>query len=211
LNLTELIRQRRSIRKFKDRPVPEPLIRNMIEAAVCAPSASNRQPWRFMVVSDPALRRQMAAGVEEAASRMAGEIRPGFEKDYQSYSRHFLLFEQAPVLLLALFRSEATLAALFREDSPAHERMTALEQEGAVISVAMAVQNLLLSAADQGLGACVMTGPLIAVESLERLLSVPDGWKILCMVGVGYPDESPGLIRKKTVEQVVIHPKPGGA
>jgi nitroreductase len=147
------------------------------------------------------------AAIDEAAVSAL----PGYERDYRSYCRNFLHFEQAPVLLLALFRSEATLAALFREDSPAHARMTALEQEGAVISVAMAVQNLLLSAADQGLGACVMTGPLIAAESLERLLSVPDGWKILCMVGVGYPDESPGPIRKKTVEQVVIHPKPGGA
>ncbi len=58
--LLSLMRSRRSIRKYEDRPVPGDLLETVLEAARWAPSASNRQPWHFVVVQDPALRRQIA-------------------------------------------------------------------------------------------------------------------------------------------------------
>jgi len=184
------------------------MIRIMLDAAVLAPSASNRQPWRFIVLSDPAIRRQLAEGVKEAVASTAADVLPQYKNDYLSYCRHFLYFEKAPVLIFALFRSEATVTSMFSEDSPSFARVNALELNGAVISVSMAVENLLLAATDQGLGTCVMTGPLIAVGAINHVLSVPEGWSILCMVCAGYAGESPNPVRRKTVEQVLI--KSGG-
>lgn len=204
MNCMDLIKQRRSIRKFKDQPVPEAAIRNMIEAATFAPSASNRQPWRFIVVSDKAVLKSLADSVREAVTATAREVRPGFESGFLSYSRYFLVFDKAPLLILALYRTDSTIAAMVQENTESAVRMNVLEGNGAVISVSMAVQNMLLSAAGQGLGACVMTGPLIAVQAFNRILAVPDGWRILCGVCAGYPDEAPAAGRKKTVEQVVI-------
>lgn len=207
MNLTQVIQQRRSVRKFKDLPVPESMIRTMIDAAIYAPSASNRQPWRFIIVKDPTVRLSLAGCVQEAVDATTWDILSGYEDEYRSYSRSFSHFAQAPVLIIALVRAAPTLAVLLRSNTPSQERLSAMEVNGAIISVAMAVQNLLLSATDQGLGTCVMTGPLMAAESFARVLAVPEGWTILCMVCVGYSDESPLPIPKKTVEQVVINPK----
>ena len=64
-NLFEIIKGRRSVRKFKPDPVPEEELREILEAATCAPSAGNTQEWRFIVVRDPGLKRELAAAAME--------------------------------------------------------------------------------------------------------------------------------------------------
>ncbi len=180
------------------------MIRNMIEAATWAPSGSNRQPWRFIVLRDAEVKRRLADDVRRVVTSLADAVQPGLAGDFEAYSRHFLHFEQAPVLLLVLCRTESTMATLFRENTSARARMGALESDAAVISVAMATQNLLLTATEQGLASCVMTGPLVAEDAFDQALDVPTGWRILCMVCVGYPGESPVPGRRKAVDQVIV-------
>src|SRR3972149_101845 len=60
LTVKEAIERRRSIRKFKPDPIPDEFIDQILEAGRLAPSASNRQPWRFQVIKDPELRRKLA-------------------------------------------------------------------------------------------------------------------------------------------------------
>ena len=62
LTLMEAIRRRRSIRKFKPDPIPDEIINQILEAARLAPSASNRQPWRFQIVKSPILREKIYSG-----------------------------------------------------------------------------------------------------------------------------------------------------
>lgn len=209
MTLYEAIRARRSIRAFQDKPVPEEALSRILEAAVCAPSASNRQPWRFIVVSDAKVRGRMAESAREAVRRMAPDVQPEFEAGFLDYSRHFVTFEQAPLLLVALAKADQTFASLFKEESVSRERMRRLERDGSSISVAMAVQNLLLAATEEGLGTCVMTGPLLAEEDLVRILPVPEGWAILCLVCLGRPAEEAPTLRKKTAEQVTCTVKQG--
>jgi F420 biosynthesis protein FbiB-like protein len=211
MNVMEVMQCRRSIRKFKDTPVPDSAIRCLLEAAVLAPSASNRQPWRFMVITDPHIRDSLVTCTQEAITDATDDVQAGFATDFLSYSQHFQNFGQAPALIVVLHKIEPLLASLFKEGTSSYNRMQALELKSSVMSVSMAVQNLLLAATDQGLGTCVMTGPLIASEALSRILSVPEGWDLLCMVSVGYSDEEPQPLRKKTVEQVVITPKSGNS
>jgi len=64
-NLFEIIKGRRSVRKFKPDPVPEEELREILEAATWAPSAGNTQEWRFIVVRDPGLKRELAAAAME--------------------------------------------------------------------------------------------------------------------------------------------------
>ncbi len=58
--LLSLMKSRRSIRRYQDRPVPDELVEQMLEAARWAPSATNRQPWRFIIIRDPQVRHQVA-------------------------------------------------------------------------------------------------------------------------------------------------------
>lgn len=209
MNVMEAIQGRRSIRKFKEQPVLDSVLRQVLEAAICAPSGSNRQPWRFIVITDPAIRKRLVVCTQEAIAGVTEDVQPGFTAGFSAYSQHFQNFGQAPALIVVLHKIEPMLASLFKEGSSSCNRIQALEMKSSVMSVSMAVQNLLLAATDQGLGSCVMTGPLIASEALSRMLSVPEGWDLLCMVSVGYPDEEPQPLRKKTVDQVIIKPTSG--
>lgn len=210
MTLDDAIRARRSIRSFTDTPVSEDALKRMLEAAVCAPSASNRQPWRFLVVRDQKVRQQLAERAREAVRTMAADIQPEFAAGFLDYGRHFAAFGQAPVLVVALAKADETFAALFKEGSAARERLSRLEREGAAISVAMAVENLLLAATAEGLGTCVMTGPLVAAEAFARILPIPDGWAMLCLVCVGHPGGEAPQLRKKTAAQVTLTADAGG-
>jgi nitroreductase len=210
LNPDNIIHQRRSVRKFKADPIPNAMLGKMIDAATCAPSASNRQPWRFMILTDRETKRRLADRVQEAIGRAAGDLSLLKPADFTSYSRNFLHFAEAPAVILALCRSTPVMAYLFKEGSPTRARLKILEEEGAVMSVAMAVENMLLSATGMGLATCVMTGPLIAEESFNEILSVPEGWKIACLVCAGFADESPAPAPRKTAAQVTISPPHGG-
>lgn len=211
MNLLEGIQSRRSIRKFKDQPVPEFELRQMLDAAICAPSASNRQPWRFSVITDPAIRDRLLTCTQEAIARVAGDVQPDFGGDFLAYSQNFQNFGEAPALIVVLHRVEPMLASLLKEGTSSYNRMQALELKSSVMSVSMAVQNLLLAATELGLGACVMTGPLLAAEAFARILPIPEGWDLLCLVSVGIPDEEPQPLRKKSVDQVVLTSKTGDA
>jgi F420 biosynthesis protein FbiB-like protein len=209
MNVLEAIQGRRSIRKFKEQPVPESALRQVLEAAICAPSGSNRQPWRFQIITDPSTRDRLVACTQEAIAGVTEDVQPGFAADFSGYSQHFQNFGQAPAVIVVLQKIEPMLVSLFKEGTRSQELMQALELKSSVMSVSMAVQNMLLAATELGLGTCVMTGPLIAADAFARILSVPEGWELLCLVSVGYPDEKPQPLRKKIVDHVVLPPPSG--
>src|SRR5207244_1763872 len=70
----EAMRERRSVRRFKSDPVSREIVTSLIEAAITAPSASNKQPWRFLVVEDRARIEKMAAAVREATAKVSAHI-----------------------------------------------------------------------------------------------------------------------------------------
>lgn len=211
MNVLKAIQLRRSIRKFQNQRVPVDALRQMLEAAICAPSGSNRQPWRFQIITNPVVRDRLISCTQAAIADVAKDVQPGFADNFVGYSKYFLNFGQAPMLIAVLYKSEPMLASLFKEGTDSSNRMQALEMKSSVMSVSMAVQNLLLAATELGLGTCVMTGPLIAADAFAHILSVPEGWELLCLVSVGYSDEEAQPLRKKTVEHVVLPPPSGDA
>ncbi|MBL8133888.1 MAG: nitroreductase family protein [Anaerolineae bacterium] len=178
---------RRSIRQYTDQPVPRPLIEQVLTAAVWAASSHNRQPWRFAVVTDAAikqrlaeamgaqLRRDLAAdGVDEAVIARDAE---------RSYAR----ITGAPAVIMVCL----TMRDM---DTYADQRRSLLEQHMAVQSTAMAGMNLLLAAHDVGLGACWMCAPLFCSDVARAVLELPEDWQPQGLVTLGYPAE----IREKT-------------
>lgn len=72
--IEKVMRERRSVRRFKPEPVAREVIERLIEAAVCAPSASNRQPWRFVVITRRALIDALAGDVRAAVARIGEHV-----------------------------------------------------------------------------------------------------------------------------------------
>jgi nitroreductase len=202
--ILECMQSRRSIRKFLPKLPERALLERLIAAAVTAPSASNKQPWRFLVITNPGLKNRMASAVRAAVERVAAHIEPQFEEAFRAYGDYFTRFENAPVVMVPLYRPLTLLssmvgAGLSLEDQ---QNITVMEQQSGIVSVSLAMENMLLMAHDLGLGASGLTGPLIAMNTLHEMLSVPAGWSIVSLIAVGYPDEQPVAPARKSPDDV---------
>jgi nitroreductase len=205
MTVEDAIRLRRSIRRYgADKPARE-LVEKLLEMAVFAPSASNKQPWRFFVLDEAVTIARMARLVEEAVERIARHIEPQFGDAFRAYGDYFVRFREAPVVIVPAFRELVVLSNLVdsstrKEDQDA---IRVMEFNSGLISTSLALQNLMLYAHSIGLGSSCMTGPLIAADAIKRLLGIPQSWQVAACVPVGYPAESPPPVGRKNVEAVV--------
>ena len=202
--LHDLMCSRRSVRRFRAEAPPVELIESIIASAVTAPSASNKQPWRFIVIRNRAKIDALAARVRESTDRIAGAIDPPFDESFRNYGDYFTRFENAPLVIVALFKSLTVLsnltgARLADDDA---ERIRAMERDSGLIGTSMAMENLLLAAHAAGLGASGMTGPLVAVDAIREIAGVPASWEVAALIAIGYPDETPVPTARKAAEKV---------
>jgi coenzyme F420-0:L-glutamate ligase/coenzyme F420-1:gamma-L-glutamate ligase len=180
--LMQLIRTRRSIRQFEPRPVSRSLIERLVEAACWAPSAHNRQPWRFVVLAEEDRKRQLA---EAMGARLAADLRADGLDEAQiarDVARSHQRLTGAPVLVLVCLSMED----MDRYPDPTRQRN---EHIMAAQSVAMAAQNLLLMTHAEGLGACWLCAPLFCPDVVRQTLGLPPAFEPQGVIALGYPAE----------------------
>jgi coenzyme F420-0:L-glutamate ligase/coenzyme F420-1:gamma-L-glutamate ligase len=186
-DLLELIRTRRSIRRYRPEPIAAAIITELLDAATWAPSAHNRQPWRFVVITGQATKHRLATAMGDSLRRdlaADGRSTAFIDRDAgRSYSR----LTDAPLLILL----NLTLADM---DTYPDERRAGHEAHMAAQSTAMAGQNLLLAAHALGLGACWVCAPLFCPHVVRQALDLPSDWQPQGLITVGYPAE----IKEKT-------------
>jgi coenzyme F420-0:L-glutamate ligase/coenzyme F420-1:gamma-L-glutamate ligase len=187
-SIYQVIHQRRSIRRYADRPVDRKVIERLLEAATWAPSAHNRQPWRFAVIQDRERLERLAEAMNAAlrADLAADGLSPEAVQAQASRRRDRLT--RAPVLILLCL----TLADM--DDYPDPKRRQA-EWTMATQSVALAGQNLLLAAHAEGLGACWLCAPLFCPDVVRDSLGLPAHWQPQAFISLGWPAEAPSKER----------------
>ncbi len=178
--LADVITERRSIRRYAAEPIDAALLDRLLTAASWAPSAHNRQPWRFAVLRDagPKERLARAMGARLASDRARDGDDP--EAIARDVARSHARITGAPVVLAICL----TLADMDRYPDVARgdaERVMAIQ------STAMAVQNLLLAATEAGLGACWMCAPLFCPDVVRAALDLPTDWEPQALVTLGHP------------------------
>ncbi len=190
-----LANSRRSIRTFSDDPLELELIDRLLSVAGRAPSAHNRQPWRFVVMSSADARERLARAMGEKlrADRLAdGDDPAEVGKDVdRSYRR----ITGAPVAVLLCLTMEDM-------DSYPDPRRQAAERLMAVQGVAMAGQNLLLAAHAHGLGGCWMCAPLFAPAVVRQALKLPEVWQPQGLVLLGWPADLPKDRGRRPIEDL---------
>lgn len=196
MDVLEAIRTRRSLRRYTAQPVDDALLTALLDAAIRAPSAHNRQPWRFAVVQEVTERERLAGAMGErlrADLRADGVDPAAIEADAaRSYAR----LTGAAVLIVVC------LSMVDMDTYPDAVRQ-GREQHMAVQSVAMAGQNLLLAAHAHGLGACWMCAPLFCPEVVRAALDLPPDWEPQGVITLGYPAETREKMRQP-LESVVL-------
>jgi nitroreductase len=182
----EAIKNRRSIRKYKPDNVPDELIEKVLEAARLAPSWSNVQGWKFIVVRSAELRSQLADTVQ---------AHPSLGTNPSTNA-----FRMAPVVIVAL--AEKNKAGYF-DNRPATDKGDAWY----MLDIGIAMENLVLAAADLGLGT-VHVG-LFDAAKVARLLDVPDSYHVVEMTPLGYPEFQPNPRPRKALTEIVYYDKFG--
>lgn len=200
VGLLEGLTTTRAIRRYRDEPIPEQTLRDILWAATRAPSGSNRQPFRFVVLTDSDKSKQAKALIGECAKQFWAEKRAndGYDKgsgaDPNSpkarmanvMQRYVDTISEAPCLILPCM-------VRYRAPTP---------MEGA--SLYPAVQNLLLAARALGYGG-VITGFHGAVESeLKALLSIPEEVFIGATITLGKPEGGHGPVRRRPIQELVF-------
>ena len=206
MDLFDAIAGRKSIRRFKDQPVPDEDIRKILDAGRLAPSANNTQPWSFLVIKNKEKLRMMAGAVRDMVDKMI----PFAEDDKQAQrlaaykGTYYTFFEKAPVVIAVFMEGydAGTEKLLARMGYPA-EDIKRLRPVPGLQSVAAAIEHMLLATHALGYGACWMTGPLVAQEAFEKLLGYGKEKFIAALLPVGVPDEDPQARSRKALGEVM--------
>ena len=193
----EVVHTQRSIRKFKDEPVPEEALWAMLDAAIRAPSGSNTQPWGWLVVRDEQKRKAIAQAVlkdvgdVEAALAEAEKLPDAGMRRMRRRSISFRAnVMSAPVLVIP---------CLVHPTSPTSDAGSLF----AGSSIYGAVQNMMLAARAQGLGTVLTTFNIRIEDVIRREFNLPDDAKPVAVIPVGWPDgERFGPTTRKPVESV---------
>ena len=195
-SIPPILMARRTVRFYTTAPVPTDLVRVLLEGAACAPSAHNVQPTRFVVVDSPAAKRRLAERMGRRWRRdleQLGTAEAAIQVELRFSLRRF---GEAPALILVGYVMEEM-------DAYPDRIRRAAEQVMAVQSAAAAVQNLLLAAATNGLGACWCCAPLFCPGTVRRALGLPRGFTPQALVTIGYPAHTPPVPPRKPLESVV--------
>jgi F420 biosynthesis protein FbiB-like protein len=173
--------------------VPDRLVFEVLEAARWAPSAHNAQPWRFVIVSNVAVKQCLAETMAEVWKESSVKDNTEVKQEQIDFSVN--RFSNAPVFIVA---------CLIFEDMKQYpdEKRRLLERDLAVQSLGAALQNMLLSASEKGLGACWFSAPIFCKEAVKQVLGIPEKVEPQAIILMGYPDEKPKEVKRITVEDL---------
>ena len=165
--MLNLIKSRRSIRKYLDKPVSKEIIDKLIEAAKWAPSGMDSQPWGFIVVQDKSLIKELSDRSIPYINKMIEENPKFIRYKKRMKVKDFSIFYHAPCVIMILGRVDAFF---YQNDC------------------AMAAQNIMLAASSMGIGSCWvgMMATLDKDKWFREKFQVPDNYKVVAPLALGY-------------------------
>jgi nitroreductase len=189
------LHRRRSIRAFSKRAVPESVIRDCVRAAASAPSGANRQPWHFVVVSDPVLKKQIREGaeVEERAFYQSRATEAWLEDlEPLGTDEHKPFLEDAPFLIVIF-------AERFQEGADGRRHKNYYVPESVGIATGMLLSALHLA------GLATLTHTPSPMKFLREILGRPANERPYLIVVAGYPDDGVQVpdIQRKPIDSVI--------
>jgi len=188
------MRRRRSVREFLDQPVDRSIIENCLKAASTAPSGANQQPWRFVVVSDPVIKKKIRGTAEKIESEFySKKATKNWVKDLEHLgtipSKPFL--ETAPFLIIVF-------SQLYGHSPSGEKKKHYYVSESVGIATGMLITGL------HHAGLASLTYTPVNMRFLNRILGRPSNEKPFMILVVGYPSENTLVpaIQKKSLEGI---------
>ena len=192
MDFEDVIRSRRSVRKYQSDPIPDELLRELLETACTAPSAVNYQPWYFVAVRSPEAMERLCA----VMGRVTDTIEPGLK---ERFAKHPEVVSETTRFMRQLGGAPVCVLAFELKDTYEKTAGTIVQ------SVAAAIENLVLAATNRGLGSCWLTAPVEAgVQNELRDMFAPEKGELVAVVTLGYPDQAPKAPPRKDGRYILI-------
>ena len=191
MELTEAIRKRRSVRKYRDEAVPSEVLEELLNLACWAPSAENEQPWYYVALTSAEALREL----RETMKFVADDMKVHLE---ELLPRHPRIVGQTTDFLRRLGGAPVCILVFLQRDyGPLRETM--LE------SVAASIQTMLLAAHERGLGTCwINAATTLGYGAVLREHYAPDKGELVSLVTLGYPERTPIAAGRKPERWVIL-------
>ena len=205
MDVSEAIRKRRSIRKFKPDPIPEEKIRLLLESARLAPSGTNTQPWRFIVIKDNDTKKKL----QEAAHN---QRHIGRAPVIIVCCADLKAFKEFPERVDELIESGALPERTREVFIPYLKKgMDTVTKDALMVAaaanIAIAVEHIVLQAVEIGLGTCWVRW--YEDDKVKEILDIPEHVEVMALLPIGVPDEDPSRRPRLELDQLVNGEKYG--
>ncbi len=196
-DLFEIMRTMRAMRRLKPDPVPDELIRKILDSAICAPNGGNTQRWKFLVVKDPAIKKAVQVFYKKALDEVVGPryassapppgaTKEGYHRQHSAVEYLTDHFHEAPVWIV-----------------PCIEHGAVKPNRSSGASIYPAVQNLMLAARALGLGTTLTTLHKLHEADVKTLLGIPEDVETMALIPLGKPKGKFGTPQRLPAEKVV--------
>jgi len=202
MNFEEIIKERRSIRSFSSRQVTESQVEELIEAARWAPSATNRQPWRFIIIKDHSDKELIADAVTQSFVLLAPVILVCC-LDRRVFTRE-LVSRRIEELVEAGVISREVADLLYVRKMPQTVEEVSTIPPSAYLDMGVAVEHVVLKATSMGLASCWVR--MFDAQVLRHALNLPVELEVVALLPLGYPEDTPDPRPRLPMEDLIIKP-----
>jgi nitroreductase len=191
MEFNELVFARRTVRRFSQEPVRQVALEKILKAGLAAPSPNNSTPWSISVVTNGEVIQKMRHAVNERLDLMFAAVKPDHKAVLDKVKVFSTVFANAPVVLAIFSRPyHAPVHDLLADTDISPEQISELRRHPELQATGALVQNILLAAAEEGLGSCWISGALVARRELESILSAKD-MHLETLVALGHQESQP--------------------
>jgi len=194
MDIEEAVKTRKSIRKFKQEDLDLNQVKKIIEISINSPSGGNAQNWFTYIIKNKGILNTMRAEVERIYKKITGKDAPGV----------YAFFNEAPVVLAVVQKPYVGSldSILEKADKDRNYDRKFIVNPG-LQGVSSFITHILLIAHNEGLGACWMTGPLIAKPEIESILGIKKPDNLVALIPIGKPVERQSKSPRMDTEKVI--------
>lgn len=203
--MLDFIYKRHSVRQFQETHVPIEDIKNMLKAAVYAPSGKNKQNWHYVIIKDQTLIEKIADGITSVHDEIVQKVNDEEKtKNFSKFLPYYTLFKNAPILV-AVYAGpyEQKEVELLREIGMTEQAERTVRTNPGLQGVCASIENFMLAAANMGYGTCWMTGPCFASLAIEALIPFSKtDYELIALTPLGKPLNAGKSPARKPLEEI---------
>ncbi len=190
----EVVKNRKSIRKYKDENIDIEKIKEIISLSSNAPSGGNFQNWHCIIIRNKTVIEKMRESVEAIYKKIIGNAAPSY----------YTFFTEAPVVLAVIEKPYySSMDEILEKTDKERNYIRKFIVNPGLQGVSSFITHILLAVENEGLGACWMTGPLIAKEEIEAMLGVRKPDNLVALIPVGHKIERKSKSGRKEISEII--------